>query len=167
MFVAETENRHQGRSGEGMNNIRQAKPKDASRIAEILVFTKRMNYRRIFQNDKVSFGEIQVYPLAKEYIENPEKLQKISVYEDEFVKGMIHIEDGQIVELYVDPFFQGQGIGGRLIEYAVKERNCRYLWVLEKNDRAIRFYQRHGFQFTKERKQEVGTTEFLVKMERL
>ena len=42
--------------------IRRAAVEDASRIAEILVFTKRMNYRKIFQNDKVSFGEIQVYP---------------------------------------------------------------------------------------------------------
>ena len=47
-----------------------------------------MNYRRIFQDDKVSFGEMQVYPLAKEYIENPEKLEGIWVYDDEFVKWM-------------------------------------------------------------------------------
>lgn len=67
--------------------IRRATTEDASRIAEILVFTKRMNYRRIFQNDKVSFGEIQVYPLAKAYVENPEKLEGVWVYEDEFVKG--------------------------------------------------------------------------------
>ena len=38
--------------------IRQANIDDAPRIAEILVFTKRMNYREIFQNDKVSFGEM-------------------------------------------------------------------------------------------------------------
>ena len=99
--------------------IRRATVEDASRIAEILVFTKRMNYRKIFQNDKVSFGEIQVYPLAKEYIENPESLENIWVYEDEFVKGMIHIEDNGIAELYVDSFFENQGIGGRLITFAI------------------------------------------------
>lgn len=31
--------------------IRQAEVGDISRIAEILVFTKRVNYRRIFHND--------------------------------------------------------------------------------------------------------------------
>ena len=62
--------------------IRQATIDDALRIAEILIFTKRMNYRRIFQDDKVSFGETQVYPLAKEYIENPEKLEGIWGYGD-------------------------------------------------------------------------------------
>ena len=30
------------------NMIRQATMADASRIAEILIFTKRMNYRKIF-----------------------------------------------------------------------------------------------------------------------
>lgn len=74
--------------------IRHASTEDASRIAEILIFSKRMNYRTIFHNDKVTFGEMQVYKLAKEYIDNPEKLQNIWVYDDEFVKGMIHIEEG-------------------------------------------------------------------------
>ena len=146
--------------------IRKARPEDASRIAEILVFSKRKNYRRIFRNDWVSFGEIQVYPLAKEYIEFPEKLENVWVYEDEFVKGMIHAEHGQIVELYVEPFFTGMGIGSKLIDFAINEFRCEYLWALEKNDGAIRFYERHGFFPTGEKKLEEGTEEYLIKMHR-
>ncbi|HHV31503.1 hypothetical protein [Caproiciproducens sp. LBM24188] len=63
--------------------IRNATEKDASRIAEILIFSKRVAYRSIFQNDKVSFGEMQVLPLAMEYIKNPELLEHIFVYDDE------------------------------------------------------------------------------------
>ena len=37
--------------------IRHAQAADASRIAEISIFAKRMNYRSIFNDDKVSFGE--------------------------------------------------------------------------------------------------------------
>ena len=74
--------------------IRQATIADASRIAEILIFTKRMNYRKIFRNDKLSFGEMQVYPLAKNYIDHPAELDGIWVYEDEFVKGIMH-HDGK------------------------------------------------------------------------
>ena len=85
--------------------IRQATIADASRIAEILIFSKRMNYRTIFRNDAVSFGEMQVYPLAKWYIDNPQELDEIWVY-DEFVKGMIHISENQILELYVDSFLK-------------------------------------------------------------
>lgn len=79
-----------------MEYIRQATIKDVSRIAEILVFTKRMNYRRIFHNDKVSFGEIQVYPLVQDMLNNLEKLRNIWVYDDEFVKGMIHVDGERI-----------------------------------------------------------------------
>ena len=125
-----------------------------------------MNYRKIFKNDSVSFGEMQVYTLAKRYIDNSDELDRIWVYDDEFVKGMIHIEGKQIVELYVDTFFENQGIGSRLIKYAIEKQDCDYLWVLEKNVKAIKFYQRHGFVITEERKYEEGTTEYVVKMKR-
>ncbi len=148
------------------NCIRKAAVRDASRLAEILVFTKRMNYRSIFHNDKVSFGEIQVLPLAQEYIERKEKLESIWVYDDEFVKGMLHVEDGWIHELYVDSFFQNKGIGGRLIDFAIESLHARNLMVLEKNDAAIRFYRAHGFSMTEERRLEEGTEEFVIKMER-
>ena len=149
-----------------MDCIRKADIQDSSRLAEILIFTKRMNYREIFHNDKVSFGEMQVYPLAQDYIADPEKLENIWVYDDEFVKGMLHIEGREIIELYVDSFFQNEGIGAKLIEFAIQRFNVQKLFVLEKNIRAVRFYQRHGFSMTHERQLEEGTTEYLVKMER-
>lgn len=145
--------------------IRRAAVEDASRIAEILVFTKRMNYRKIFQNDKVSFGEIQVYPIAKAYIDNPEKLEGVWVYDDEFVKGVLHISGDRIEELYVDHFFENRGIGGELMRFAI-ERNCRYLWVLEKNADARRFYGRYGFTATGKRQFQEGTTEYIVELKR-
>lgn len=145
--------------------IRRAAVEDASRIAEILVFTKRMNYRKIFQNDKVSFGEIQVYPIAKAYIDNPEKLEGVWVYDDEFVKGMLHIAGDRIEELYVDHFFENRGIGGELIQFAIG-KNCRYLWVLEKNTDARRFYERYGFTVTGKKQFEEGTTEYIVELKR-
>lgn len=146
--------------------IRKAASRDASRLAEILVFTKRMNYRSIFHNDRVSFGEIQVFPLAQEYMENAEKLKNVWVYDDEFVKGMLHAENGWIRELYVDSFFQNQGIGAELIGFAIGNLHVRNLMVLEKNQKAIRFYQRHGFFLTQDRRIEEGTEEFVVRMER-
>ncbi len=149
-----------------MDCIRKADIQDSSRLAEILVFTKRMNYREIFHNDKISFGEMQVYPLAQDYMDNPEKLENIWVYDDEFVKGMLHIEGKELIELYVDSFFQNEGIGAKLIEFAIQMFHVKNLFVLEKNMSAIRFYQRHGFSLTHERQLEEGTTEYIVKMER-
>lgn len=149
-----------------MEYIRQAALQDASRLAEILIFTKRVTYRPIFHEDKVSFGEMQVLPLAQDYLANPEKLENIWVFDDEFVKGMIHIEQGQIHQLYVDVFFQKEGIGTKLIDFAIREHQAKCLWVLEKNVRAVKFYQSHGFAVTKERMPEEGTKEFIVKMVR-
>ena len=146
--------------------IRHATIADASRIAEILIFAKRMNYRNIFKNDKVSFGEMQVYPLAKRYIDNTDELKGMWVYDDEFVKGVININGKQIVELYVDSFFENQGIGSILIKYAIEQLDCDFLWVLEKNIKAIRFYQKHGFVITEEKQYERGTIEYIVKMKR-
>ena len=146
--------------------IRKAVIEDISRIAEILVFVKRMNYRAIFRNDTVSFGEIQVIPVAEQY-SKPEILENIWVYEAEgIVKGIIRIAGKEVVELYVEHFFQGQGIGAELIEYAKKEHDVNFLWVLEKNANAIRFYKAHGFHLTENRKLEEGTPEYKVMMER-
>ena len=140
--------------------IRKATAEDISRIAEILVFVKRMNYRSIFQNDAVSFGEIQVIPVAEEY-SDPKILENIRVYEsDGIVKGLIRIVGKEVVELYVEHFFQGQGIGAELIEYAKEEFDVRYLWVLEKNTDAIRFYEANGFHITDNKKLEEGTPEY-------
>lgn len=146
--------------------IRKATIEDISRIAEILVFVKRMNYRSIFQNDAVSFGEIQVIPVAEMY-SDPEILDSIWVCEtDGIVKGLIRIEGKEVVELYVEHFFQGQGIGAELMEFAKKEFDVRKLWVLEKNVNAIRFYGSHGFHITDNKTLEEGTPEYKVLMER-
>ena len=146
--------------------IRKATIEDISRIAEILVFVKRMNYRSIFHDDSVSFGEIQVLPVAEEY-SAPEILNNIWVYEAEgIVKGLIRIVDKEIVELYVEHFFQGLGIGAELIEFAKSEHDANCLWVLEKNTSAIRFYQAHGFNVTDTKQLEEGTPEYKVRMVR-
>ena len=149
-----------------MSNIRKAEKQDIGRIAEILIFTKRMHYRSIFQNDKVSFGEMQVLSLANEYLEDLNKLDNVWVYDDEFVKGLIHVEGKRIAELFVEPFFQGKGIGKALIDFAIKEFDADNLWVLEKNESAIDFYKKHGFSLTEEKNPEEGTSEYIVRMRR-
>ncbi len=144
--------------------IRPATKDDLSRIAEILVFVKRVKFRPIFQDDDYSFGELQVLRVAEQYVPI---LPYIHVFDDNgIVKGLIHIEGNEIVELYVDYFFWDQGIGSQLIEFAKANYPVTFLWAIEKNTDAIRFYEAHGFHLTDTRKFEEGTTEYLVKMER-
>ena len=145
--------------------IRKAEPKDISRIAEILVFTKRIKYRSIFHNDEYSFNELQVVKLVEEY-GNSQVLDNIWVYDDGIVKGMIHVEGGEIVELYVDYFFWKEGIGSKLVEFAKEKFDAKFVWTLEKNEDAIRFYEAHGFRLNGKRQLEEGTPEYIVMLER-
>lgn len=157
--------------------IRKATPKDASRLAEILIFTKRCTYRPIFQNDIVSFNEMPVLDLALHFRDDPGALDGIYVYDDGIVRGMMHLKEHrpspnslifQLEELYVDSFFHGQGIGSLLLNDFLdkarqKQARSAFLWVLEKNTAARRFYKAAGFYATGERKPEPGTPEYLLK----
>ena len=145
--------------------IRKAEPKDISRIAEILVFTKRMKYRSIFHNDEYSFNGLQVVKVADEF-KDPEHLDKVWVYDDGIVKGMIHLEGKEIAELYVDYFFWKEGIGSKLIEFAKEKFDVKSVWTLEKNGDALRFYEAHGFKLNGKRQLEEGTPEYIVMLER-
>lgn len=147
-------------------NIRKAIIADVSRAAEIYVFNNRINFFPIFQDEKFSFGELQVVSLADHYFKKDEILKNLYVYDNGLIKGFIQMNGTEICKLYVDTFFQNEGIGSELIEFALKELHADHLWALEKNVRAILFYQRHGFHLTGQRKLEEDTTEYLVQLER-
>ena len=146
--------------------IRKAVAGDVSRIAEIYVFNNRMNFFPIFKDESFSFGELQVVPLADQYFKKDEILNGIYVYDDGLIRGFVQMDQREICKLYVDTFFQSEGIGGELIEFAIKELHADNLWALEKNTRAIAFYQRHGFHITEEKTFEEDTTEYLVRLKR-
>ena len=149
-----------------MNCIRKAAEADAVRLAEIEVFNYRLNFYPFFGTDRYFFSEMNVPDVAREYLDEPEKLEHTLVYDDGVVKGFVRINGDEIEKLFVEPAFQGRGIGGELISRAVTERGAGRLLVLEKNLGGIRFYERHGFHLT-DRKQEVDDTgKFLVWMER-
>ena len=148
-------------------NIRKARIDDLSRIAEIYVFNNRMNYFPIFKDESFSFGELQVVSLADKYFGKDEIMKNIFIYDDNgLIIVFIQMDKTEICKIYVDTFFQSEGIGNMMIEYAIKEFHADNLWVLEKNSRAISFYQTHGFYPTGEKKFEEDTTEYLLKLVR-
>ena len=143
--------------------VRKATINDLSRIAEIQVFNYRLYFYPIFQSDEYYFDELSVPSLMKQYEAG---LDSLYVYDDGVVKGFIKVEGTYIARLFVEPVLQNGSIGSRLLEYAVKEHNADHLWALEKNEKAIRFYKRHGFIATGEKKPEEGTDEYLVLLKR-
>jgi ribosomal protein S18 acetylase RimI-like enzyme len=55
------------------------------------------------------------------------------------------VPDSVLEHLYVHPDFQGRGAGTALLEHAKRERPAGFrFWVFQKNERARRFYERHG-----------------------
>ena len=146
-----------------MENVRQATIADLSRIAEIVIFNYRLNFYPIFQNDDYYFNELQVSKVAKQY---EDVVGNMWVYDDGAIKGVIQIENSEIKKLFVEPALQGKSIGSYLLKYAIVEHKANTLWALEKNVRAIRFYKRHGFNATTDKKLEEDTTEYLVRLKR-
>jgi len=149
-----------------MAHIRQATEADVARIAEIEVFNYRLNFYPIFRSDYFYFKEVTVENRAEHYREELEEEPiSIYVYDDGVVKGFFHMVGCEVRKLFVEPVLQGGGIGAELLEFAVGEKGAKELWALEKNEKAIRFYKRHGFHLTGDRKPESGTEEYLVKLE--
>ncbi len=144
--------------------IRKCKTNDLSRVAEIYVFNNRVNFFPIFKNEKFSFGELQVISLANNYFNKSEILENIYVYDDAVVKGFVQMKGTEICKLSVDTFFQNNGIGSELIEFAIQKLHADNLWALEKNIKAIRFYKKHGFYLTDEKKFLDDTDEYIVKL---
>ncbi len=134
-----------------MEFIRKAVPTDISRIAEMFVVNYRVNFYPFFNNDPFYFGELNVVDVAKEYSDGSEALKNTYVYDDGVVRGFIRVNGDEIEKLFIEPQFQGRGIGGKLLRYAVETLNASFLWVLEYNKRGIAFYQRHGFELTGEK----------------
>ena len=133
--------------------LRKAKTKDIPRIAEIIIFTKRTTYRPIFKNDNVSFNEMLV-GIEITRLEQKNALDNLYVYDDGVIKAIVSIIEEtdkiKISEFFVDPFFQGEGIGTKIIEHIITLGRDLYLYVLDKNIKAIKFYKKHGFVYSGE-----------------
>ena len=141
--------------------IRKANKEDVYRIAEIEVFNYRLYFYPIFQNDDYYFDELQVSNQIDHY-----NLDEIYVYDDGVVKGFIQINNSEVKKLFVEPVLHNQKIGSKLLEYGIDTFNVNHLWALEKNNKAISFYKRYGFELTNEKKLVDDTTEHLVHLKK-
>jgi len=78
------------------------------------------------------------------------------------------VNAGEVVAIYVLPEYYGRKIGYRLMNEAFSrlgEYDTIIVWVLEKNERAIRFYHKYGFEFDGCKKEwNLGKTVSIVRM---
>lgn len=121
-----------------MMQIRELQKSDIPRVADIWFDTNLKAHDFIsaqYWESHLDFVK-EMLPQAEVYVyENHGEIQGFVGAAGEFIEG-IFVADGM----------QSQGIGSLLLNY-LKDRKARLsLNVYQKNTRAIRFYQREGFQ---------------------
>lgn len=71
----------------------------------------------------------------------------IFVFDDGGIKGFVGCQNEKIIWLYVDPAYQGQKIGIKLIEFVMKRlNNIASIIVVKSNLPALNLYQQLGFE---------------------
>ncbi|WP_297093112.1 GNAT family N-acetyltransferase [uncultured Draconibacterium sp.] len=97
----------------------------------------------------INFHDFQVFCLTNENM----------------VLGFIGVADKKIEMLFLDPEYFGQGLGRKLLEFAVKELHANKLDVNEQNVNALKFYHKFGFEtFERTDKDEQGRNYPLLRM---
>ena len=90
---------------------------------------------------------------------------EILIYEDDVIKGFVGVVDkSYIAGLFVLEQFQRYGIGSMLIEACKTYYPVLTLDVYVKNDKAIRFYNKHDFNI-KDKKENNDTKELEYAMQ--
>lgn len=62
------------------------------------------------------------------------------------ITGFAGVAAGRVEMLFIDSTARGQGLGKRLLHYAIEELNAVQLDVNEQNPQALGFYLRQGFE---------------------
>jgi GNAT superfamily N-acetyltransferase len=119
--------------------LRRAIPEDAAAIAEVFLdsFHATYDFPLAHADDEVrGWIRDRVVPQMETWVAD----------DGGHIVAMMVLAPGWIEQLYVAPDRLGAGIGGRLVDLA-KSRSPEglTLWTFQVNERARRFYERHGF----------------------
>lgn len=122
--------------------IRELRKADINSVAEIWLDTNCKAHAFI----PASYWESN-FALVKEMLPQAE----VYVYEnDKGIQGFLGLNGEYIEGIFVSEAAQSHGIGKCLLDYAKNRKPALCLNVYQKNVRAIRFYQREGFQIQRE-----------------
>lgn len=109
--------------------------------------------------------------ISAQYLQNHFQMVKemflqaeIYVYESTGrIQGFVGMNGDYVEGIFVAWEAQSQGIGKRLLDFVKERKESLYLSAYEKNERAVRFYQREGFVIREERLDEsTGEKEYVM-----
>ena len=156
--------------------IRRAYISDVKQIAKVCVDTWRTAYKGIIS---------QEYLQNLNYESREKRFRQIleennvfmNVYQDDktneiigFISFGLPLEDFEfeieIYSFYILDNYQMQGIGKQLLHSAVDElevmgKKTMILWVLKDNIKAIKFYEKMGGKFVKEKIKNIGNQDII------
>ena len=124
------------------NLIRELRKTDIDRVGDIWLDTNlKTHYFISAQYWKSNFELVKELMLQAE----------VYVYEnDQKIQGFTGVRDKYIEGLFVEDEMQSRGIGRLLLNHIKDKKHKLSLNVYQKNIRAIRFYQREGFEIQME-----------------
>lgn len=78
-------------------------------------------------------------------------------------------DTAELICIHSLPQFWGHGYGAHMIQHVLEEaKHAGYvrlvLWVFEGNERARRFYEKHGFHLTERKQENWGATEVMYEI---
>ena len=119
--------------------IREYKRSDEKRVLNIYYAASKIAHN--FIPDKLLRNDVKV--VKEQYL----PFAEIYVYEENnLVVGHIALVEGAFIGgFFVDPKYQGKGIGNKLLEYVKNKYNILELHVFQKNIKTVEFYKKNGF----------------------
>lgn len=122
---------------EGVSVIEAA---DIPRTVEVWELSVRTTHHFLTEADIQTFR-----PLVWDELPHLEHLAGVRDNAGQVV-GFVGVEGAKVEALFIHPEWRGQGIGRRLLTYAVETLGATELDVNEQNDQAVGFYRRMGFE---------------------
>ncbi|WP_432584590.1 GNAT family N-acetyltransferase [Streptomyces sp. HD1123-B1] len=120
--------------------VRRAVDSDAAAVAEVWL----RSFKAALPGVRRAHTDDQVRAWLREVVVPGQETWVATV--DESVVGMMVLDGDDLDQLYLDPAWQGQGIGDRLVHVAKQRRPAGLaLWTFQVNESARGFYERRGF----------------------
>ncbi|KPI46758.1 acetyltransferase [Clostridioides difficile] len=70
----------------------------------------------------------------------------VCIKDNDSIKAFIGIDKDKVEMLFIEDKYRGNGIGKKLITYAIDKYNVKYVDVNEQNKKAVGFYIHLGFK---------------------
>ena len=133
--------------------VRNAVPEDCGALGEIMAVSFRSAFGGFISRetlDRCAVAENCAGLLAS----LPKEMITVAGCVDGKMMGLLVYSENDGVEIeaiHSLPESWGTGLGAAMLDFALKGRSAG-LWAFEENRRARRFYEKHGFAFTGERR---------------